>query len=221
MWEQIRLSKAVRAPSLDRRGNRMKQARRVGLVCLIVAAAPALAQAAGRAPLDPDWPCQQPKVADYPLASVWDGPPIEAKPSDDPAIRELAAQMSQRRVPMEYVRAAVARLASSSGPEAKEKIKQAFVVAFNELVRQRAEVIAGLDRVGRKQRETAERIRAENDARGVAAPAMATQDAALQKLQWDMRVYEDRRRTVSYVCEAPQAIEARIGEIVKVVRGAL
>jgi hypothetical protein len=199
----------------------MKQTRRFSLVCLIVAGAPALAQAAGRTPLDPDWPCQQPKVADYPLASVWDGPPIEAKPSDDPVVMGLATEMSRRRVPMDDVRAAVSRLASSADPQAREKIKQAFLAAFNELVRQRAEVIAGLDRVGHKQREMADRIRAENSARGVQTPAMATQDAQLQKLQWDMRVYEDRRRTVSYVCEAPQAIEARIGEIVRAVRGAL
>ena len=47
---------------------------------------------------------------------------------------------------------------------------------------------------------------------------MAPDEAALQKLQWDLRIYDERRRTISYVCEAPQAIEARIGAIVKIVR---
>ena len=197
---------------------------RIGLFALIVAALSPPAQAAGRAPADPDWPCQQPKVAAFPLASVWDGPPIDtsAAPSDDPEIAGLAAQMSQRRVPIADVQAAVAKLAASASSGAKDKIKRAFAVAFNDLVRQRSEIIKGLDRFGRKQREMAARIRAENEtAHKAETPGVATDDAALQKLQWDLRIYEDRRRTVSYVCEAPQAIEARIGAIVKIVRPVL
>jgi hypothetical protein len=125
-------------------------------------------------------------------------------------------------VPIADVQAAVAKLAASGGPGGKEKIKRAFAAAFDDLVRQRSEVIAGLDRFGRKQREMAERIRAENEtAHNVETPGLAPDDAALQKLQWDLRVYDERRRTVSYVCEAPQTIEARIGAIVKVVRSVL
>lgn len=202
----------------------MKQLGRIGLLALIVTASAPPAQAAGRAPVDPDWPCQQPKVAAFPLASVWDGPPIDtaASTTDDPEIAGLAAEMSQRRVPIAEVQAAVAKLAASAAPDAKDKIKRAFAVAFDDLVHQRSEVIEGLDRFGRKQREMAERIRAENEtAHKAETPGLATNDAALQKLQWDLRVYDDRRRTVSYVCEAPQAIEARIGAIVRVVRPVL
>jgi hypothetical protein len=202
----------------------MKQLGRIGLFALIVTAFGPLAQAAGRAPTDLNWPCQQPKVATFPLASVWDGPPIDtqAVASDDPGIVGLAAQMSQRRVPIADVQAAIAKLSASAAPDAKRQIKRAFVVAFDNLVRQRSDILSGLDRFGHKQREMAERIRAENEAAHQAeTPGLATNDAALQKLQWDLRVYDDRRRTVSYVCEAPQAIEARIGAIVKLVRAVL
>jgi len=201
----------------------MKQLR-IGFFALIVTALSPLAQAAGRAPADPDWPCQQPKVAGFPLASVWDGPPIDlaATNTDDPEIADLAAQMSRRRVPIADVRAAVAKLAASGAPDAKDKIKRAFAIAFNNLVRQRSEIVDGLDRFGRKQREMAERIRAENEtAHKAETPGLATNDAALQKLQWDLRVYDDRRLTISYVCESPQAIEARIGDIVKILRPVL
>ena len=190
----------------------MKQLGRIGLFALIVTALSPLAQAAGRAPVDVDWPCQQPKVASFPLASVWDGP----------ATADLAADMSQRRVPIADVQAAVAKLAASGAPDAKDKIKRAFAIAFNDLVHQRSEILSGLDRFGHKQREMADRIRTENEtAHKTETPGLATNDAALQKLQWDLRVYNDRRLTVSYVCEAPQAIEARIGAIVKVVRAVL
>jgi hypothetical protein len=199
----------------------MKQLGRLavgGSFCLFVAAASAPTQAAGRPGVDPDWPCQQPKVAAFPLASVWDGPAIDLEATnwrDDPEIAALAGQMAQRRAPIAQVQAAVAALAASSQ---KQKIAKAFAAAFDELVRQRAEVLAGLDRYGRKVREMAASIRAENE---TAHASQTPDDAALQKLQWDLRVYNERRRTIAYVCEAPQAIEARIGALVKVVRPAL
>ena len=200
---------------------RMSNVRRLGLASLIVAAAAVSAQAAGRPGDDPNWPCQQPKVAEFPLASVWDGPPIDANSSgwrDDPEIAALAAEMSQRRVPIADVQAAVAKLVGASAA-AKDKLKAAFGAAFDALVQQRSEIIAGLDRFGRRQREMADQIRAENvSAHQPATPGVAPNDAALRKLQWDLRVYDDRRRTISYVCEAPQLIEARIGALVKIVR---
>jgi hypothetical protein len=190
---------------------------RLRLVGLFVAVAVAPAQAGGPPVKDPDWPCHQAKIADFPLASVWDGPPVATSDGwrDDPVIADLAAQMSQRRVPLDEVKASLATLAASG---AKPKVAQAFAAAFDDLVRQRAEVIAGLDRFGRKQREMAERLRAENEA---AHKGPEPDAQALQKLEWDLRVFEDRRRTASYVCEAPQAIETRIGEIAKLVRAAL
>jgi len=192
---------------------------------LIVATALAPAQAAGRPGLDPDWPCQRPKVAEFPLASVWDGPPIDTNAQgwrDDPEIAALAAEMAQRRVPIADVQAAVAKLDASHDPAAKDKIKRAFGAAFDELVSERAAILAGLDRYGHKQRQMADRIRAENEtAHAAPAPGVAPTDAALQKLQWDVRVYDERRRTISYVCDAPQTIEARIGAVAKIVRAAL
>jgi len=189
---------------------------RLRLVGLFVAVAVAPAQAGGPPVKDPDWPCHQAKIAEFPLASVWDGPPVATSDGwrDDPVIADLAAKMSQRRVSLDEVKASLATLADS----AKPKVAQAFAAAFDDLVRQRAEVIAGLDRFGRKQREMAERLRAENEA---AHKGPEPDAQALQKLEWDLRVFEDRRRTASYVCEAPQAIETRIGEIAKLVRAAM
>ena len=203
----------------------MKQVWRIGGSALVISMAATLAaQAAGRPKADPDWPCHQAKVVDFPLASVWDGPPIETMSTaerDDPVAAGLAAQMTQRRVPIVNVQAAVDKLLGSPDPKARIRVAQAFAAAFEELVRQRSEIIAGLDRFGRKQREMAERIRAENAAAPRdGAQGLQTEDQALQKLQWDLRVFDDRRRTAGFVCEAPQAIETRIGDIVKVVRAA-
>ena len=189
----------------------------IGLACLVFAASPA---AAGS---DPNWPCRQPRVGDFPLASVWDGQAIESGATawrDDTDVAALVATMAQRRAPLAEVQTGVAKLAAA--PEGKPKLLQAFGAAFEDLVRQRAEIIAGLERYGRKNHEMADHIRAENEtAHKETTPGAGPDEAALQKLQWDLRVFEDRRRTANYVCEAPQAIESRIGEIVKTVRAAL
>jgi hypothetical protein len=172
---------------------------------------------------DPYWPCHQAKVGDFPLASVWDGPAIPTEPTawrQDADVSALVAEMTQRRAPIEQVKANVARLAAA--PEGKPKLLLALGAAFDDLVRQRAEIIAGLERYGRKNHEMAEHIRAENEtAHKETAPGAGLDEAALQRLQWDLRVFEDRRRTASYVCEAPQAIETRIGELARTVRAAL
>ncbi len=34
--------------------------------------------------------------------------------------------------------------------------------------------------------------------------------AAAKQLQWDMRIFEDRHKTLTYVCEAPVLIEQRL-----------
>ncbi len=197
----------------------------LGLAAVFVMQAAGFAQAAGRPGADADWPCHQNKVAEFPLASVWDGPPIDTASNawrEDPVVAGLVTQMSQRRVAIADIQASVAKLVASAGPDAKARLLQAFGAAFEELTRQRAEIIVGLDRFGRKQRELADRIRAENETANRDQPASdATPDSPLQKLQWDLRVFDDRRRTVAYVCEAPQAVEARIGELVKIVRAAL
>ena len=188
------------------------------LLALALTAPPALAAAPSR---DPDWPCHTPRVDDFPLASVWDGPAPDLAPAakSDPEVAALAATMAQRRTPLADVQAGVAKLAAA--PDGRPKVLQAFGAAFDDLVRQRSEIIAGLLRYGRKSHEIAEQIRAENEtAHQEKTPGAGPDEAALQKLQWDLRIFDERRRTASYVCEAPQAIETRIGEIVKLVRGA-
>lgn len=186
----------------------------------VLCSAPVLA--AGRKG-DHDWPCHQAKVSDFPLASVWDGPPLDEQAAgwrEDSAIAALEAIMAQRRAPIADVQAGVTKLAAES--DGKAKVLQAFVAAFDDLVRQRAEILAGLERYGHKSHEIADEIRAENEtAHQEKTPGAGPDAAAVQKLQWDLRIFEERRRTVNYVCEAPQAIEARIGEIAKIVRATL
>src|SRR5580693_3004777 len=187
----------------------------------------ALAQS--RAKIDPDWPCQQIKTPTFSLASVWAGPPLDLSSQswrDESDVADLKAKMAQRRVPIGDVESAIADFKAKAGSDANAKLLRAFAAAFDDLSQQRSQIIDGLDRIGRRQKALADRIRAENEAvqkssdpnhDGQASPGPDNQ----QGLLWDLRVFDDRRQTVSYVCEAPTLIEQRIGEIARAVQKAL
>ena len=207
----------------------MHAAVRAFLAIAIVAPLAPQALAQPRAKIDPDWPCQQIKTPTFSLASVWAGPPLDLESQswrNESDVADLEAKMAQRRVPIADVEAAIADFKAKAGPDADAKLLRAFAAAFEDLSQQRSQVIGGLDRFGRKQNALADRIRAENEAvqktsdqksDSQAAPGVSGQD----KLLWDLRVYNDRHQTASYVCEVPTLIEQRIGEIARAVQKAL
>lgn len=197
-------------------------------VASAMAAAPGFAQ--GRPKADPDWPCHQIKTPTFSLAAIWSGPDIDLSSQawrNDPAVADLATRMAERRVPVEEVEKAISEFRARTGAEARARLLQAFGAAFEELTQQRSQILNGLDRFGRKQRQLADRIRAENESVQTAADARQDQgappaeDALQQTLQWDLRVYEDRRKTIGYVCESPTLIEQRLGAIARAVQQAL
>jgi hypothetical protein len=201
----------------------------LAIVSMIVATPQASAQG-GRPNADPDWPCQQIKTPTFSLAAIWAGPDIDLGSQawrNEPEVADLAAKMTQRRVPIEEVEKAISDFRARYGADANARLLQAFGAAFEDLTQQRSQILDGLDRFGRKQRELANRIRAENAAVQTAADARKDEsaapsdDAQQQKLQWDLRVYDDRRKTIGYVCESPTLIEQRLGAIARAVQQAL
>lgn len=186
-------------------------------------AAEAFAQARGKT--DPDWPCQQIKTPTFSLASVWAGPPLDLDSQSwrvESDVVDLEAKMAQRRVPMADVEAAIGDFKAKTGPAANAKLLRAFAAAFADLSQQRAQIITGLARIGRRQNALAERIRADNDAVQSSSSGQGpTGGDSQERLQWDIRIFNDRHQTVAFVCEAPTVIEQRIGEIARIVQKAL
>jgi chromosome segregation ATPase len=182
-----------------------------------------------RAKIDPDWPCQQIKTPTFSLASVWTGPQLDLDSQtwrNESDVSDLKAKMAQRRVPIADAESAIKDFKAKAGADANAKLLRAFAAAFQDLSEQRSQVIEGLDRFGRKQNALADRIRTENEAVQTSSdqksdtqtpPGASSQD----KLLWDIRVYNDRHQTASYVCEVPTLIEQRIGEIARAVQNVL
>ena len=72
----------------------------------------------------------------------------------------------------------------------------------------------GLERVMRKQRDAADKIRADTLAlqalQDATPPDQPKVDELGNQLVWETRIFEDRRRVVKFVCEVPTAIDQRL-----------
>src|SRR5712691_2215714 len=125
---------------------------------LFVAAATELCLAAD--PRYPDWPCTQAKVPEISLTAVWAGPPlddIKDKWKDDAKVSALVPKLAARRNPLEDAQKAITEFLAGSGPDKATAGK----LLFDNLNAQRSSVLNGLERITRKQREAADRIRSD------------------------------------------------------------
>ena len=187
---------------------------RIALGVLLVAATSATALAAN--PRYPDWPCAQAKVPEISLPAVWSGPPlddIKDQWKDDPKVSALVTKLAARRTPLDEAEKHIREfLGGASDKVAAAKLL--FAGLFGTLAAQRSSVMNGLERVMRKQRDAAEKIRTDTIAlqafQSASPPDQPKIDELSNQVFWETRIFEDRRRVVKYVCEVPTAIEQRL-----------
>lgn len=194
-------------------------------LCLLLAAAGSVDRGNAADPRYPDWPCAQAKVPEISLAAVWDGPDLgdaAAKWKDDPRVSALVPRLAARRTPLEQAEKAITEFLSSSTLQKNEAGKLLFAGLFETLNAQRSSVMNGLERVTRKQREAAEKIRDDTlalQALQDATPPDQTKVEELgNQLVWETRIFEDRRRVIRFVCEVPTAIDQRLFALGRVIR---
>ena len=168
-------------------------------------------------PRYPDWPCAQAKVPEVSLAAVWAGPPlddIKDKWKDDAKVSALVSKLSARKLPLEDAQKAVAEYLTAVAADKANQGKLLFAGLFDTLNAQRSSVMNGLERVMRKQREAADKIRADTLALQALQDAPSPDPAKVEEfgnqLVWETRIFEDRRRVVKFVCEVPTAIDQRL-----------
>jgi len=170
-------------------------------------------------PRYPDWPCQQLKVPGIAVASVWNGPSIDgvdAKPTDSKQA-DLVARLAARRTPMEDAKKLIADYLAGTDAERQQKAKTLFASLYSTLNAQRDEVMSGIERFSRKQKSAAEDIRADaqklRDMQDKAGADPAQTENLVSQLAWQTRIFEDRRKSTSYVCDVPVQIEKRLFDL--------
>jgi len=199
--------------------------RRLPLLGLLLAIALPSECAVAADPRYPDWPCAQAKVPDLSIAAVWAGPPLdeaEQQWKDDPKIAALVPRLAARRVPIDEAEKTITDFLSGAAADKAAAGKRLFAGLFDTMNAQRSSVLNGLERVTRKQREAADKIRADTLAlqalQGAAAPDQPKVEALGNQLVWETRIFEDRRRVIKFVCEVPTAIDQRLFALGRVIQ---
>jgi hypothetical protein len=187
---------------------------------IVIAAWLAVAATLGGAhaadPRYPDWPCAQAKVPEISLAAVWAGPPLDdvsGKWKEDATIGSLVSKLAARRTTLEESQKAVTDYLKTAADKT-EGGKLLFSGLFDILNAQRSQVMNGLERITRKQREAADKIRTDTLAlhalQGETSRDQAKVDELGNQLVWQTRIFEDRQRVIKFVCEVPTAIDQRL-----------
>ncbi len=194
---------------------------RVLAILLAALAVPALAAEGS----DPDWPCVQRLQPHLSLAQIWSGPlPDEATAtlSKTPEIAALAAALEQRRLPLDEATARIGTFAAAADNASLTALMQAILDRIDP---DRAALIEGIGRYGRKQVALAAQIeasRAEMAALEAAEPPdFDAIDDAEAALDWQIRIFTDRQQSLTYVCETPVIMEQRAFALARAISGHL
>jgi hypothetical protein len=190
---------------------------------LVVAASAEFGFAAD--PRYPDWPCAQAKVPEISLAAVWAGPPLDDaadKWKDDARVSAWVSTVAARRTPLEEAEKAITEFLAGSATEKGATGKLLFAGLFDRLNAERSSVMGGLERVTRKQRAAADKIRSDTLAlqalQDASPPDQPKIDELSNQLIWETRIFEDRRRVIKFVCEVPTAIDQRLFALGRVIQ---
>lgn len=179
-------------------------------------------------PQDPDWPCVQPKVPEMSAATMWDGPSIADVGTtwqDDPKVKELVERIAARRTPVDAATKAVAEFITGTPAEKQDKAKLVFAGMFSTLSQERGDVLDGLDRVSRNEKSLGDKIRSDvTELRSLEDNPTADQakvQTLANEVEWSTRIFEDRRKTIRYVCEVPTTIEQRVFTLARAIQQTL
>ncbi len=184
------------------------------LAALAVAACPAVAQPAS----DPDWPCIQRKVGQLSPGLMWAHPIPEMKleAGTASAADDLVARLVLRRMPLEDVQPALDGFAEAHG-HGEAMMSHLFGESFDRLSQLRTRIIKGIEEYAASQIALSKRIDA---ARSEMDTLMAADDPDFDRvdelevqIDWDERIFTDRQRSLTYVCETPVLLEKRLYEV--------
>jgi len=183
---------------------------------LALAAVLSAAPAAAAEPSDADWPCIQRLVPQLAASQMWAGPPAEDgddASNPDGEVAQLAHRLASRSMPDDQAQAVIDAFADGLTPEERnDQLAHLFHDVLQQINQERSQIIAGIKRYTRKQQHLAEKIAKDSQRLADLQPG-TTPDAQTQELleerQWDLRVFEDRQRILTHICEQPVLLEQR------------
>lgn len=223
----IRAAHSIGMNGFDRFAEDVVRRWRNGLMPVSFCIAVCISAAGSAAPpaSDPDWPCMLIRVPHLSLTAVWSGPSVDGylgSWSADPAIADLARRVAERRMPEDEAGRAIYAFADAAGEQRRDRVLALMAGIFTTLTDERDTVMAGLDRYGRRQKELADGVRADLEKLRTAQAAPDQEPGAVaalqQKVEWETRLFEQRRELLHYACDVPTRIEHRLFVLARIVQ---
>jgi hypothetical protein len=204
----------------DRAGQRLRAASTLAISALLSASW--VGSAAAQSQTDPDWPCVQRKVGTISAGVVWNGPDLAAASEWDKDFdaAALAQKLASRRTPIEDVDGLLDAFAQQAGTDKSARLTRVFAGVLELINKERDGLLGGIVRYAQGQNKLAERIRDESDKISevkdspAASTTKETEDLENQ-LKWDMRIFQERGRSLTYVCETPVLLERRLFDVAR------
>jgi hypothetical protein len=173
----------------------------------------------------PDWPCPQIVVPKLSVAAFWTGPSIDDVGdawTKDQTVQDLVLRLAGRRTPLPEAEKGAAQFIVGTEAEKQQKGKLLVAGLFATLSRERDDVMAGIERFSQRQQQLREQISAKLSDLRSRQDASNQDEAEVEKLgdqiAWDTRVFDERRQTISYVCEVPSTIERRLFALARAIQ---
>ena len=180
--------------------------------------------ASGQMPVqDPNWPCAQRLVAMLTPGSYWAGNvPANTAWRDDDKIFPLVTDIVNRDTPDDE---ALAKLGAYAGTIPPPQRGTAFALLFSALVDQtndeRTLLIRRIEQLGLRQRRMGDVV----SAISTKVDEMPTGDPHRADLagerDFDVRAFQETQHTMRYACEAPAAMERRLGVFAKALQAGM
>ncbi|WP_147307938.1 hypothetical protein [Fulvimarina endophytica] len=161
-----------------------------------------------------DWPCVQRQVPTIQAAQVWSGPDLALGSGVERTseMREVVDRAIARRISGDEAQKLVRDFIEEVPQAEREKVAAAlFTDILDRLNAERGQVLNGILRYGARQKSLAEALRAKAvDMARIQREGDATRFADIrEEIAWDTRVFDERRHSLTYVCEVPILIERR------------
>jgi hypothetical protein len=173
---------------------------------------------------DPDWPCAQRLVPEIAPGMIWAGPPLDAVDgAPNPSVDALAGELAARRVPIADAEGQIGEFAKTLSDEQKdEQLTRLFARTLAIINRDRGSIIQGIRKYARGQQALAKTITEKNERLSeVAKDRVVERDALIAERDWDVRIYDDRERSLTYLCEQPVLLEQRAFALARTIAGHL
>src|SRR5262249_45414746 len=144
---------------------------------------------------------------------------------EDAAIKDLVTRLAARRTPLDDAQKAISDVITGTESERQKKGKLIFAGLFKTLNDERSEVMRGIERYFRKQKEFSDQIRSTiRQLRELQDRPDADQgrvEELTNRAEWDTRIFEERRKTINFVCEVPVVIEQRLFALARAIQQSL